>query len=152
VVKLLVPVDGSTNAVNAVEQVIREVRGQQDPEVYLLNVQPAFSRHIAQFTNPDARRSFRQERGMRAMQQSSSLLKNANISHSCHVEVGDSAKKIAEFALRNVCDCIVIGAARKSAFMRMLVGSVSSKVLTLTKTPVEIIPGVPAFCGHDIAI
>ena len=49
--KILVPVDGSRNAVHAVRHVIAEYRKHPSFEVHLLNVQMPFSRHVAQFVH-----------------------------------------------------------------------------------------------------
>ena len=47
--KILVPVDDSSNAQHAVRHVIAEFRKNPAFEVHLLNVQAPFSRHVAQF-------------------------------------------------------------------------------------------------------
>ena len=49
--KVLVPVDGSANALGAVRQTIEEYRRHHELEVHLLHVQAPLSRHIARFVS-----------------------------------------------------------------------------------------------------
>ena len=55
--KVLVPVDGSPNALRAVRHAIDEYRRHHELELHLLNVQPRFSRHISRFVGRQDLRS-----------------------------------------------------------------------------------------------
>lgn len=48
-------------------------------------------------------------------------------------ELGNPARQIHSFALKNFCDLIVIGAKGRSALERVLLGSVTEKLLSLDK-------------------
>lgn len=52
------------------------------------------------------------------------------------IKSGDAAKKIVEFADENEIDLIVMGAHGKSGIERFMFGSVTEKVLRLSKKPV----------------
>ena len=64
--KILVPVDGSENALAAVRQVIADAARNRDREVVLLNVQPALPRHVSRFLGKSDRDGFRKERAAAA--------------------------------------------------------------------------------------
>ena len=59
---------------------------------------------------------------------------NENVEIS--IKSGDAAKKIAEFTDENDIDLIVMGAHGKSGVERFMFGSVTEKVLRLSKKPV----------------
>jgi len=59
--KVLVPVDGSRNALHAVRHVIDEFAKKPDFEVHVLNVQAPFSRHIARFVSKNDRDSYHRD-------------------------------------------------------------------------------------------
>lgn len=139
--KVLVPVDGSPNAEQAVRHVIREHKGRQAMEVHLLNVQTPLSRSVAQFLSRKSREDWHREQAAEALRRSRELLADAGIEHVTHVELGRKAEVIVALAARLKCDHIVMGTARKNSLTRLLEASVTNRVLELTTVPVEVIAG-----------
>jgi len=159
--KVLVPVDGSPNAESALRHVVRRHLAQP-LEVHLLNVQPPFSRHIAQFVARRTREDFHREQADKALAPARALLAKHAVPFAEHVRLGDKAATIVEEAKRLHCDRIVMATARRNSLARMLQASVTSGVLERTSVPVEVITGdavpplerygVPAGIGAAIAL
>lgn len=139
--RVLVPVDGSHNALRAVRHVVSEYRRSHELEVHLLNVQRPFSRHVARFVARRDRASFHREQSDQALRPARRLLDEVKVPYRTHVEVGDRAHVICDLAQRLECHHIVLGTARKSSLTRMLEDSVTSRVLERTSVPVEIVAG-----------
>ncbi len=140
--KVLVPIDGSPNALHAVRHVIREYQRTHDLELHLLNVQPRLSRHIGRFINSDRREQFYREQADQAMQPAQAALAAAQVPFHTHRVLGqDSARSIVDTAQQLGCHHLVMGTARKNSLTRMVEDSVTARVLELTTLPVEVIAG-----------
>ena len=59
--KVLVPVDGSPNALRAVRHAMSAYRRDHALELHLLNVQPRLSRHVARFVARGDREAWHRE-------------------------------------------------------------------------------------------
>ena len=139
--KVLIPVDGSSNTRHALQRVVEEFVRNPGMEVHLLNIQPMFSRHISRFVKRRNLSDWQQDEAQRALRPARQWLSKQNIPHTVHVATGHKAELIAESAERLQCDHIVMGTARKNSFTRMLQDSVTNKVLELTRVPVEVVSG-----------
>jgi YjbE family integral membrane protein len=160
--RILVPVNGSPNALFAVRHVINEFKRHADMEIHLFNVQPFFSRYVARFVARKNRDNWHQEQAEKALAPCMQLLDQHGIPYSTHVEKGVSAEVIVAAAKRLVCDLIVMSTARKNSLTRMMEASVTNQVLELTSVPVEVISGdavsdieqygIPVAIGVTIAV
>jgi nucleotide-binding universal stress UspA family protein len=139
--KVLIPVDGSENALQAVRHVVNRFFADSRQEVHLLHVCPPFSRHVSQFSSRKNRESYHREMADRALKPAQELLNKHSIPHAAHVELGDRAETIDRVAQRLRVDKIVIGTARKNSLTRLLQDSVTSRVLEIARVPVEVIVG-----------
>jgi nucleotide-binding universal stress UspA family protein len=135
------PVDGSQNALAAVREVVRQHRGSETVEVLLLNVQPRFNRHIAQFVPRANREAFHLERARAATRSAKELLEHWNIRHRTVMALGDRAQAIADVARQHGCQLIVLGIARKNSLTRLVENSTTAKLLEIAPVPVEIVAG-----------
>ncbi len=160
--KILVPVDNSPNSRHAAQHVIKQFMKDSALEIHLLNVQPPFSGHIAQFVARKNRQDFHREQGENALRPIREMLGKFGVPHAVHIVVGDKAKVIADEARRLRCDHIVMATARKNSLTRMIEDSTTNKVLEQTSVPVEIIAGdavskaerygIPAGVGAALAL
>lgn len=66
--KVLVPVDGSSNSQHAVRHILREFKVNPVLDIHLLNVQPAFSSYITRFVVQAAVAAAHQEASEKAQQ------------------------------------------------------------------------------------
>lgn len=137
---VLIPVDGSRNALRAVEHVI-QYRALHDEliNVNLTNVQPRLSKYLTRFVPLQNVRLFQQERAEKALEGAIELLSRAGVQHSVHINRGDAAEAIVACAQKTNSQKIMMGTTRKNALARFFQGSVVNKVMSLTDLPVEVI-------------
>ena len=160
--RLLVPVDASENARFAVRHVINGFLKDSSMEVHLLNVQPPFSRHVAQFAGRKNREAWHREEAEKALAPARKLLEQHGVPHTANFKLGERAKVIVDEAKRLRCHQIVMGTARKNSITRMLQDSTTNRVLEATPVPVELVAGhavsrlerwgVPAGIGAILAL
>ncbi len=139
--KVLIPVDGSRNALRAVHAAVDEYRRHHELELHLLNVQPTLSRHVSRFVKRRDRDGWHKERAEAAMAAARAELVRAEVPHQTHWVAGDRAAEICRAASRLGVHHIVMGTARKNSFTRMLEDSVTNRVLEDTPVPVEVVAG-----------
>lgn len=159
--KVLLPVDGSANSLNAVRHVVNRFLGDSAMEVHLLHVRAPLTRHIAQFVSRRDRESFHKDEAERALAPARDLLNQFGVPHAEHVELGEKAATINRVAQRLRISQIVMGTARKNSITRMLEDSVTNKVLEIAQVPVEVVVGqsvskleqigIPAGVGAAVA-
>jgi YjbE family integral membrane protein len=138
---ILVPVDGSNNALRAVRHAIAEYQRDHELQVQLLNVQPRLSRHAARFVSRKDREGWLHDRADVAMSAAVALLTAAGVPHHTHRAIGARAEQICRAARRLNVQRIVMGTARKNSITRMLEDSVTHEVLETTPVPVEVVVG-----------
>jgi len=160
--KILVPVDSSSNSRHAIQHVLREYKSNPGVDIHLLNVQPRFSRYVTRFVDRRAVKAVHEEASEKVLRPIRQMLDAAGASYAVHLAVGDKAISIAEASQQLRCDQIVIGTARKNAFIRAIQGSVTTQVIELTTVPVVAIAGdeaskverygIPAGVGASLAL
>ena len=150
--KILVPVDGSSNSQHAVRHVLRQFRRNPAMNIHLLNVQSPFSRNVSRFADRTTLNAAHQEASREALQPSRRMLDEAGAPYTVHYAVGERASLIAELAQELRCDHIVMGTARKNSLIRTFEDSVTNKVLELTTVPVVVIAGDPASMAERYGI
>jgi len=160
--KVLIPVDGSANALNSVRHVVNRFLANPAMEVHLLHVRVPLSQHIARFVSRRDREAFHRAEAERALQPARDLLNRFGVPHADLIELGDKATTIHRVAQRLRVTQIVMGTARKNSLTRMLEDSVTNKVLELSQVPVEVVAGqsvsklekigVPAGVGAAMAL
>lgn len=140
-VKVLVPVDGSRNAQQAVRHVIAEFQKNPSFEVHLLHVRAPFSKHVARFTPKADREEYHRAEADKVLAPLRQMLADVRLPFAEHVRVGPRAETIADEAKRLGCNHIVVATARKNSLTRMVQASVTNRLLDLTSVPVEVIVG-----------
>jgi nucleotide-binding universal stress UspA family protein len=133
--KILVPVDPSAEALAPV----RLLQFRKDVEVLLLNVQPRFHRHVAQFTSRSAREALRAERSAAAMAGAIEALSASGVPFRALSEAGDPAQRIAAVAEREQVDEIMFGVGRHPAWLRFVNPSIAQGVIARTDIPVTVL-------------
>ena len=138
---VLIPVDGTSNALFAVRQAVREFMSDGKLTIHLINVQPLFSHYIARFASRKNMAAWHEEQANKALRSARALLNRHAIPYQAHIEAGQRADVIVSAAKRLKCDLIMMSTARKNSLTRMLESSVTNEVLEKTSVPVEIIAG-----------
>ena len=139
--KILIPVDGSDSANRAVEQVIASAQWlKEKPQIFLLNVQwKLASGNVKMFINQETIDDYYREQSTAALATARKKLDAKGLAYSFHVSVGIPAEAIVQYAHEQKVDQITMGAHGQGALSTFLLGSVVSKVLHLTNTPVLLI-------------
>lgn len=137
--RMLVPVDGSENALRAVRFLIRKSTLFRDPlEIHLLNVQSSFPgtiRGVAQLAQEE-----HQRQGLAALADARKLFDDAGVQYFHHVSVGETPETIARYVMDKSIDQVVMGTRGLGTIAGMLLGSVATKVLHLVHVPVLLVP------------
>jgi nucleotide-binding universal stress UspA family protein len=136
--KFLVPVDGSRAALAPLPHLIQLSAAGVPVEALLLNVQPRFHRHIAQFTRLAQRNALREERSRSAMAAAIAELSRSRLLFHAVSEVGAPAERIAEVAQREHVAEILIGVGRHPAWLRWINPSIAQGVMERTDIPVTV--------------
>ncbi len=141
--KILVPVDGSRNAMAALRQAMRT--GPLDSlQLLLVNVQPTLTRRIGRFVSGAERDSWRKERAEAATREARAELARHGVRHDVKMVVGERVEAIKQAAMDSGVDKIVMGTARKNSITRLVENSVTSRLLDESPVPVEIVTGTDA--------
>jgi len=136
--KILVPVDSSKAALAPVAQLAALRRAGIEVEALVLNVQPRFHRHLAQFTTRAARQALREERSRAAMAQAIEQLAAAGVPFRAMAEVGVPAERIAAVAERENVDEIMMGVGRHPGWLRWVNPSIAQGVMARTDIGVTV--------------
>ncbi|HEX7054337.1 MAG TPA: universal stress protein [Burkholderiales bacterium] len=138
--KVLVPLDGSSAALAAVDHLEALARRGVALEVVLLHVQVRFHRHVSQFTSRAARDALRAERSAAALAPAMNRLSKDDIAFVAMTACGaDVAERIAAVAEREQVDEIVMGVGRHPQWLRWLNPSIAQRVMQLTDIPVTVL-------------
>jgi nucleotide-binding universal stress UspA family protein len=150
--KLLIPVDGTASAAQAVRHVVNRFLTEGNIEVHLLHVRAPFSQHIARFVSKRNRDNYHRELAARSLRDARELLETHGVPYASHIELGETAAVIERVARRLHIDLIVMGTVRKSTLTRLVQDSVTSKVIEKTSVPVEVVAGAPASAWERIGV
>lgn len=144
-IRILVPVDGSPLALQAVHHVLRLRRSGLQASVVLANVQePTHVYEMVLARDPDLLDRASNAAGQAALKPARALLHAAGVTHEAEVVHGDPAQGIVDAAQRHGCDVIVMGARGVGGLRGALLGSVSGSVLERSPMPVTLVHAPPA--------
>lgn len=137
---ILVPVDGSKNALRAADHAIaqaKRIRGQ----VHLLNVQllPDTYRTVREYLAVAPNRDLTTKRANAILKPVAARVQRARVPHTVHLLYGDIAPTIVRAASRLKCDSIIMGTRGLGPIRNLLLGSVATKVIHLSKKPVTLV-------------
>lgn len=142
--KILLPVDGSELALEAVRFAIRMILAGLRADAVLANVQETPSLYeLVLVHNPEQIDHASAQAGLHALQGAQELLDAAGVEYECEVARGDPAHTIIDITERFGCDLIVMGARGSSALRSAMLGSVSNEVLHASLIPVMIVKPDP---------
>ena len=139
--RVLVPIDGSENALRALRHIITTRDLYREPiELHLLNVQIAVaSGAVKMFINKQQLNDYYREEGTKALAAARALLDQAGIGYQHHIGVGEIATTIVGYATDKHCQQIVMGSRGGGGFSGVLLGSTAIRVVQLTDVPVLLV-------------
>ena len=138
--KILIAVDGSPLALDAVHHVLELVRGGLQASVVLANVQEAASLYeLVMSRDPELIASASVAAGEDLMASARALLDAAGVPYDTEIGIGDPANTLVELIESAQCDMAVIGARGQGAITSALLGSVSQSLAHSSPVPVTIV-------------
>lgn len=138
--KLLVAVDGSENALRAAHHVAELARRGVRVEAVLLNVQPpVMSGEVGTIAPAEITEEARAAAATEALGAARALFGGTVVPVVVRATTGDPAEAIAAAAAELGCDGIVMGRRGLGPLASLALGSVSSKVIRLADVPVTLV-------------
>jgi nucleotide-binding universal stress UspA family protein len=138
--KILLPLDGSDSALDAVRFALGLVREGLRAEFVVANVQePTHLYEVVLARDAELVEKAQAEAGMHALQAGEALLAEAGVSWEREVASGDPAHSIVDIAERFGCELIVMGSRGTGTLRSALLGSVSHEVLHSSGIPLVIV-------------
>jgi nucleotide-binding universal stress UspA family protein len=137
--KVLVPIDGSDNALRALERAVALLRDRGPFELHLLNVQPPLGGDVTAFVGSANVKGYHREEGEKALAPAKALLDRQSVPYKAHITVGPAGESIAGFAKQLGCDTVIMGTRGLGKIKGAVLGSVSTDVLRYTDIPVTLV-------------
>ena len=142
--KILLPVDGSEAALDAVRYVVRLSREGLALQCVLANVQePATLYEMVVAHDADVLQRVARAAGAHALEPAEALLREAGVTCESDVAVGDAGHSLVDMAENNGCEMIVMSARGLGSLRQALLGSVSQSVVHSSPVPVLIVKPPP---------
>ena len=137
--RILVPIDGSDEALRALDYAVRLARLIGETELHLLNVQPPISGSVSTFVGSETVARFHQEESDNALAAARRHLEREAVPVHAAMRIGSAGKTIAEYAHESGCDEIVMGTRGLGRIGSLVLGSVATQVVHLAELPVTLI-------------
>lgn len=138
--KVLIPVDGSENALRSVAHAVTLARNSLALSVELLHVHQAPGIREHAYRSHQQLEQMQRDETQQVLNPAQALLATAGVAYTSASREGDTAQAIAAHAHQSQCDMIVMG-MRGMGFVLgpVNMGSVSSKVLHAAEVPVTLV-------------
>lgn len=140
--RILIAVDGSAHALDAVRCVIEHAGWYREkPVLELVFVQPPLPHlpRMGMVVSDEQVQHYYQEEGAKALAGAKRLLDASGLVYSEHILVGPIAESIVQHANTACCDMIVQATRGMGAAANLLLGSVATRVLHLSAVPVMLV-------------
>ena len=136
---VLVPIDGSRDALRALDHAIASTR--PDATIHVLNVELLLDEYgmVPAYLSKERHRQLTAERARQVVAPAVARLKRARRKHEAHIVWGDPAEAIVRNARRLKCAGIVMGTRGMGLLGTVVLGSVAFKVVHLAKIPVTLV-------------
>jgi nucleotide-binding universal stress UspA family protein len=137
---ILVPVDGSDSSARAVKIAIQAVKELNGATLHLITVHPPIiSGNVTRFFSAEAIQDYYDDEGRKALMPAKALLDEAGVPYQEKVAVGPVAQTIADYARKHQCDLIIMGSRGLGSVAGLVLGSITTKVLSLVDVPVTLV-------------
>ncbi|HUH92742.1 MAG TPA: universal stress protein [Casimicrobiaceae bacterium] len=136
----LVPVDGSTSSLHAIDYAARQAK-RCKAILHLLNVQLPVETYgmVPAYLSPRKHRDLTMPIANTILGQAAQRLKRTGIKCETHVVYGDIAASIVRASRRLRCEAIIMGTRGRGAIGDLLLGSIATKVTHLSRLPVTLV-------------
>lgn len=137
--KILVPVDGSDSSINALNKAIQWAQ-KSNWTLHVLTVQPPLLMgNPALYVAAETMDQYYQEAGTETLNLVKSALDDSGVTYTTAIKTGPVAQEIAAYAEEHKVDQIIMGTRGLGSMTGLLLGSITTKVLTLVHVPITLI-------------
>ena len=138
--KILLPVDGSEAALEAVRHALHLARQGLRASFVLANVQaPATLYESVRAHDAQVIEHVSTAAGTHALQAAQQMLDAAGVEYECEIGTGDPGHTLVEIAERFECDMVIIAARGEGLLGQAVLGSVANSVLHAALMPVLVV-------------
>jgi len=137
--KVLIPVDGSQNAMRAVQYAAGSIKRDPQQEFILLNVQEPYPLRTHAVLSHDEINRMIQEEGEKVLKPARAVLDQAGARYTVRCLSGAVDEVIGREVDASGADAIVMGSRGAGAAANLVLGSVATKVLHHVKVPVTVV-------------
>lgn len=139
--KLLIPIDGSDNALRSLDYSLKLAKETGRVAIHLLTVhpEPVIYGEIQIYVSTQKFEELQEQHSRDILAPAEAAAKAAGVPCESEVITGDTALTIVRRAEELQCDGIVMGTRGLSAIGNLVMGSIATKVIHLTKLPVTLI-------------
>lgn len=136
--RILIPCDGSENALRAVQSAALLVQEFPTVQLELLNVQEPVPHQIFSVMSEQEVALFQSSAADTILDPAKWILDKAGATYQARHRVGSPADEIARHVNEASCDVVMMG-TRGLGFVKIVIGSVTTKVIHLVDVPVVLI-------------
>lgn len=138
--KILVPVDGSKSALNAVKYAAKLSSNMRSADsITLMTVHDDHGlRHAKQLVGNAAVEDYLREISDKELKSALSVMKKSGIKYNTIMQTGPVASTISNVANKGY-DMVVMGTKGRTALADLLIGSVAQRVVATCKKPVVLV-------------
>jgi nucleotide-binding universal stress UspA family protein len=139
--KLLVPFDNSDNAKRALQHAIQLAKQNTATELVIVHAHepPIVYGEIAIYMPEERANELQRQHSEAVLKAGVEIAKEAGVTFTSEILIGDIAKSVVSCAEKHGCDGIVMGTRGMGAVGNLLMGSIATKVIHLTKLPVTLV-------------
>lgn len=139
--KILVPVDGSDNALRAVHYAVQAAKEHKSASVHLVMVQPepVVYGEIALYVDRSKVEQMQRDHAQTLLKPAVDIATAAGVRFTQEILIGDVASSVVRRADELECNLIVMGTRGLGVLGSLVLGSVATKVVHLTKLPVTLV-------------
>jgi nucleotide-binding universal stress UspA family protein len=142
--KILIAVDGSELALDAVRYALHLLRNGLQASCVLATVQePTFMYEMILAPDAEVLDRVTGAVGSHALEGAQALFKATGVPVESEIGSGEPAPTLIELCERHGCEAIIMGARGMGALRSALIGSVSQAVLHASRVPVTIVKHAP---------
>lgn len=139
--KFLVAIDSSACATRALQYAIRLAKDNGPIALHIVHAHepPIVYGEVALYLPIEKAEEAQKNLAEAIIEPAAALAREAGIDFTTEVRIGEVAREIAKAADEKGCDAIVMGTRGMGAIGNLVMGSVATKVIHLTKLPVTLV-------------
>jgi nucleotide-binding universal stress UspA family protein len=139
--KVMLPFDGSQNALRAVKHVIQFAQAGSKVSVQLVHAheEPLLYGELGIFVSKEQLAELQKKHSEGLLAPAEKLLRDAKVPFEKEILVGSIAERITTRAKELGCHAIVMGTRGMGSIGNLLMGSISTKVVHLASVPVTLV-------------